>query len=146
MRLRRNQLLTTLPILPTEWEVNFQLSANVLPTKRKSYSIFHMTNDNGDKIPSIVFHPLSGLRIYNDGYDKGFVKSFPKVLGNKDPAERTRKRIDIKISQESVDGKLMFSVVIDGVNQFSWETKRPKQFENVNVFAAKRKGPFLTVG
>ena len=54
MRLKRNHLLTTLPILPTEWKVNFQLSARKkLNPPKKLYSIFHMSNANVDKISAI---------------------------------------------------------------------------------------------
>ena len=141
MRLRRGNLLTTLPTLPTEWQVSFKLSANVLPTRRKTYSIFKMTNDNEDKIPAVLFHPRSGLRINNDGHEKGFIRNFPRVLGNEDPTKQNRKWIDIKMSQEIVNGRMMFSVIIDGVNQFSLETRTPKQFENVKIFAAKRRAP-----
>ena len=140
-RLQRGHLLTTLPTLPTEWQINFKLLAKVLPTRRRTYSIFHMTNGNGEKIPAVFFHPLSGLRIYNDGHGKGFVRNFPRVLGNRDPAKQRRKWINIRMSQEIVDGKMMFSVLIDGVNQFSLETRNPRQFENVNVFAAKPRAP-----
>ena len=108
MRLKRNHLLTTLPILPTEWKVNFQLSARKkLNPPKKLYSIFHMSNANVDKISAIYFHPNVGLYIYNNGHFQGVVRSFLRVL-----AKKERKWIDIRMSQELVDGKLMFSVTI----------------------------------
>ena len=77
--------------------------------------------------PAFRFHPEKGLIIKNDAVEIGYKVAIPKPKG---------KRINFKISQTLMQGKLMFRVVINGVKKVRTEIKDPYFHQNVEVYAA----------
>ena len=84
------------------------------------------------KNPAVNFHPEKGLVIRNDAVKyRRYKVAIPKVA-----RKPKRKWTNIKMSQQLMKGKLMFRVVIDGVEEALTEIKDPNFLQNVEAFAA----------
>jgi hypothetical protein len=141
--LTANTLLTTLPSLPLEWMVEFQLK----PTNFDHpdwVSIFHMTiggdfDNIGDRTPAVFFHPNDGLRINSDvsNQHSNFLRDFP--------APPIGEWTKIQISQELVNHEFKYRISINENKKFAvgvcvcvWGVDNSKAdgFKKVKVFAA----------
>ena len=133
LTLTKENLLTTLPILPSEWMVEFMFK----PTNYDNpgwTSIFHMTiggnaENLGDRNPAVFFNPSRGLMIVNSLND------------NKDdyidlPAPTIDKWTKIRMSQEIENGNTKVKVFINDKEMFRALNYKPTSFENVKVYAS----------
>ena len=126
LKLRRNQLATTLPTLPNEWRVNFKLLPKSI--QRRGQNIFQMTSGNGKLILAVSVDPrrLLGLRV-NKGKQK---HDFPEVFSWRDSininnkGKWVQKWTEIEILQELQNDRMILSVAVDGSNQFTSETNK----------------------
>ena len=131
--LTKENLLTTLPILPREWMVEFMFK----PTNYDNpgwTSIFRMTiggdrENLGDRNPAVFFNPSRGLMIVNSLND------------NKDdyidlPAPTIDKWTKIRISQEMVNEKIKLRIFIDEEEKLNAEHSKAVSFTNVKVYAS----------
>ena len=81
------------------------------------------------KTPVVDFHPEKGLRIRNDAVKARYNVQVPEVA--KKPKG---KWINVKMSQILMKRKLMFRVVIDGVEKALMEVKDPSFYKNAKVY------------
>ena len=132
LSLTKNNLLTTLPILPHEWMVEFMLKPTNLESSGWT-SIFHMSiAENccnvGERIPAIFFKPSYGFRVDTALNNKAaFENSFP--------APAKDKWTQIRVSQELLHWQFYFRVFIDDAEKLVVENLTPVKFVNVKVSA-----------
>ena len=128
----KNNLLTTIPSLTKEWVVEFSFK----PTNSQHEgwtTIFHMTKggewDYGIRTPAVFYHPgycLQVTSVVNNNVN--FYNLFP--------APTVGEWTKIRVSQELLDYKLKFRVLIDGVEKVNVENENAVVFQNVKVFAS----------
>ena len=130
--LKKSSLLTTLPILPKEWRLTFEINPK---SYASSYSqVLQISKGGkvgqiGDRTPSLWFHKSRGIYLVTAlsgkaNVGKFFRNSLPRV------GEWTR----LVISQAKVGSKYIFSLVVDGEELWSAENLRPLEFSNVKVY------------
>ena len=131
--LTQNALLTTVPMLPHEWMVEFLFKRTNSSTNEWT-SIFHMTvggdrSTIGDRTPAVFFNPNFGFQIASacNGSDN-FNKDFPAP-----PIDVWTK---IKVSQELLHGQFKYRIFIDGSEKLNVGNLKAVGFENVKVYAA----------
>ena len=138
MPIVKDTLLTSFDTLPNEWKVIFELKPSNLTLNPWDdwLNIFHMTNRAGgevfgDKNPKITFSSRQGLWICSA------VKDNPNycVMGFKDMLTVGR-WTRFEVSQEFVDTKLMYRVVINRAKVFSMENKLTGSVKDVKVYAS----------
>ena len=131
--LSKNNLLTTLTILPREWMVDFMFK----PTTYSgiSYqSILHLTNQStntakyGGRVP--------GLWSYKGKLRIEYAKDNKGTWSHNLPGPPAGKWTQITLSQEYLSGKFRFRVLIDGVVKYSVENAQDGQFRDVRVYAS----------
>ena len=135
LEVKPNNKVTTLPFLPKQWKVIFRL----LPIDVRDWwiSVLHMTTgeDNccyGSQTPAIFVKSSVGLTVHSaiSGQKKEGVL-FPS------PYPTVGVYTTIEITQEiNEEGRMMFRVVIDGVEVHDVENTDPRVFENVVVYVA----------
>jgi len=136
--LSQNNLLTTIPRLTKEWVVEFCFK----PTNFNYgdwTNIIQMTiggrhGSYGDRTPGVFYHPtqLGPSQLYF----ASAVNNNPNFSHNL-PAPSVGKWTKIRVSQELLNtNKLMYRVIIDGVEKINVENKNTGLFQNVKVFAA----------
>ena len=157
-KLKQNNLLTTLPILPTQWKVSFKMLPNhpmapprcdsmnsywCRPPQPKWRTVLFMTDGSAlqkrGKVksgfragPAVYFHLEKGLNVQNSfNQPRRHSKTFHEV-SKKSAGEWT----DVKIEQKLLKGKLMYRVIIDGLVRLSKENRKPENRTNVEVWAA----------
>ena len=126
LKLRNNQHATTLPTLPNEWRVNFKLLPKSI--QRRGQNILQMTSGNRELILAVSVDPrrLLGLRI-NKGKQK---HDIPEVFSWRDSininnkGKWVQKWTEIEILQELRNDRMILSVAVDGLNQFTSETNK----------------------
>ena len=132
----KNTLLTTLPLLKKEWKVSFDFKANNL---RGLGQIFHMAAGGagagagaayGDRTPAIWVHSSRGFLVSSAVGGKYSYAKYFKPLPS--PGEWT----SIKVAQELVGSRMVYSITIGGKKVFSVTNSKPAQFENVKVYAS----------
>ena len=129
-----NNLLTTIPSLTKEWMVEFSFKPTNLQHGGWT-NIFHMTKGGewgsyGVRTPAVFYHPDNGLMVtsaVNNSFDFRYLFPSPTV------GQWTK----IRVSQELLDNKFKYRVVIDGVEKVV-ENKNAVAFQNVKVFASNR--------
>ena len=133
--LKRNTLLTTLPILTKEWNVSFEF--NPQSYNYKGYAqILQMTiggksGNIGDRTPALWIHKTRGVYISTTLNGKPSVgKSFP----TKKPS--INEWTTVEISQSKMGSKYMFSLVVKGETLWIVENSSPKEFSDVHVYAS----------
>merc|ERR1712061_329587 len=132
-KLKRNALLTTLPSLPREWMVEFEVKPTIFDHDGWS-NIFHMTKGGdartiGDRIPAVFYHPRSGLGIRSHiNQEPNYAEQFDSL-----PIGEWTK---IRVSQELIGGKFRYRIFIDEKEETNVENSRAVGFENVKVFAS----------
>ena len=134
--IRRNHLLTTIPILKKEWRISFEFKG----TNFKGLSqVFHMTAGGkgagsgakyGDRTPAIWTHASKGLLISSAVGGQFSYSKFFKPLPT--PNEWVR----IEVGQELIGSDVIYSISIDKKKVFSIRNSKPSEFKNVKVFSA----------
>ena len=136
-----DNLLTTLPILPKEWRVSFDLKPTRMENNSTDWNnIFqmHVQGSNwpevGCKIPEVQFNLENKLAIYSaincETVNLGSDKMPTPVLD-------TWTSIKIIQKQEKDDGAYSNKVLIDEELLYRTDNSQPQIFENVEVFASK---------
>ena len=135
-KIRRNNLLTTIPTLTKEWRVSFDFKANSI--RRGFQQVLHMTIAGkgagsgakyGDRTPAIWVHSSRGFLISSAvGGKYSYAKYFK-------PQPRPRRWVKIEVGQELVASEMIYSISINNKEVLSVKNSKPPQFENVKVFA-----------
>ena len=134
--LTKSNILTTIPRLTKEWVVEFSFKptnlqfrgwTNILKmTIKKSYG----TLSYGDRTPAVFYNFWFGLTITSAvNNNANFQKSFRA-------ASTVGEWTKIRVSQELMNNKLKYRVIIDGVEKINVENRNAVVFHNVKVFAA----------
>ena len=134
--MKRNQQVGFLPVLKKEWKLTFAIKPTG-PLLTGWNSILRATSTSGnvgrmgDRLPAILFHSnknnfamgihhaLSGNANYHF-WSSGISKS---------------NWTTVELKQEFVNGKYMFSVLINNVLEKSEENTKPQTFHDVKIFA-----------
>ena len=136
--LKRGSLLTTLPTLSQDWRISFQFNPFNFTSSGNGYtSLLHLTSGGkwgnfGDSTPSIFFQPNFGMQVVS------------AINENPDFKYKTNLKLSIpvsqwstiSVSQESLGGVVIFSIVVNGEEAFAIENTQPKEFKSVKVFAS----------
>ena len=134
--IKRNTLLTTIPLLKQEWRVSFELKANKFSGLQQ---ILHMTRGGkgsgsgskyGDRTPAIWTHSSRGFLISSAVNGKYSYSKYLKSL----PAVGVWTKIEV--GQQLVGSKMVYSITIGGRKVFSVTNSKPSEFENVKVYAS----------
>ena len=138
-QLKKGKLLTRIAKLNKEWRVSFE----VKPTsfKAKLSSVLHMTTVKGkgakpgDQTSAVWFHKTNGILIaaYVNG-NKSFVKTFEGL-------PKSGEWIKIDISQVKAGSQYIYTIAINGQEEFSEENTKAVEFSNVHVYASS---PFFS--
>ena len=129
----KSNLLTTLPVLPREWMVDFMFKPTNV-TMKGLKSILHLTDKDintgsyGGRIPSVWLSTASFHIEYarNNTGNRGHVLPGPPV----------GKWTQITIIQEDFSGKSRYRVLIDGVEKYNVENPQDGHFNNVMVYVS----------
>ena len=135
-----DNLLTTLPILPKEWRVSFDLKPTRMENNSTDWNnIFqmHVQGSNwpevGCKIPEVQFNLENKLAIYSAINCETVSLGYDKM-----PTPALDTWISIKIIQkQEIDGTYSNKVLIDEVLLYRTDNSHPQMFENVEVFASR---------
>ena len=135
-KIRRNNLLATIPLLKKEWKVSFDFKANSFKGLQQ---VMHMTIGGkgagsgakyGDRTPAIWTHPSRGFLISSAvGGKVSFAKYFKALPGKGE-------WISIEVGQELVASKTFFYISIGGRKRIFTQNSRPTEFKNVKLFAS----------
>ena len=134
--IKRNTLLTTIPLLKQEWKVSFELKANKFSGLQQ---ILHMTRGGkgsgsgskyGDRTPAIWTHSSKGFLISSAVNGKYSYSKYLKPL----PALGVWTKIEV--GQQFVESKMVYSITIGGRKVFSVTNSKPSEFEKVKVYAS----------
>ena len=137
LQIKKNQLLSTLPILKREWKVSFDFKASSYGSGFRQ--LLHMTiggkgsgqgSRYGDRTPAIWTHSSRGFLVasaVNGRYS--FSKYFKKL-------PKAGEWISIEIGQELKSSKMVYSVIIGGTTVLSTTNTKPFEFKKVKVYTA----------
>ena len=133
-QLKKGKLLTRIAKLNKEWRVSFE----VKPTgfKAKLSSVLHLTAGSrgskpGDQTPAVWFHKTKGILVaaFVNGKNS-FLKTFKDLL------PESGDWVKIEVSQVKAGSQYIYSIAINGEEQFSVENRKAAEFSNVSVFAS----------
>ena len=138
--IKRDNLLTTLPVLKKEWRVSFEFKATE-EIKDGFSQILHMTIGGmgaglnakyGDRTPAVWTHSTKGLLVVSAvGGKVGYSKYFK-------PLPTLGEWVKIKVGQELVGQQMIYSISIRGKEVHFVKNTKPAVFKNVGVFAGNR--------
>ena len=135
--LKRNTILTTLPILTKEWRVSFELN----PTSYNyngfaqilQLGIGGKSKNIGDRTPALWIHKSRGVYISTTLNGKASVgKFFPS---KKPPINEWT---TVEISQARKGSENIFSLIVKGEKLWEVQNTDPRQFSDVHVFASSQ--------
>ena len=134
--IKKNTLLTTLPLLKEQWRVSFDFKASRFSGLGQ---IIHMTTGGkgtgsgskyGDRTPAIWTHSSRGLLISSAVSGKySYAKYFK-------PLPTVGEWTTIEVGQELVGTKMVYSIFIGGREVFSIQNSKASAFQNVKVLAS----------
>ena len=135
LSLTNNNLLTTLPILPHEWMVEFMLKPTNLDNPGWT-NIFHMTIGGGgypngkigERTPALFFNPSLGLHFAS-------AHNGQANLAMNFPAPTVDKWTKLRMSQEMQNGKIKLKFVNNDEKMLSVYNSKAVGLENVKVYA-----------
>ena len=136
-QIKRNQLLTTIPLLTKEWRVSFEFKATSYGSGL--LQVLHMTTGGkgvgrsakyGDRTPAIWTHPTRGFLIASA---VGGKPSYAKYIKGLPP---TGEWIRIQVGEELEDSNMTYYVNINGTRVFSTTNSEPSDFIDVQVFSS----------
>ena len=140
-QIKKNQLLTTIPLLMAQWKVSFEFKASTFGSTLQQ--ILHMTTGGkgtgrgskyGDRTPAIWTDPKRGFLIssaVNGRY------SYAKYF-NKKWLPSTNEWINIEVGQELDLGRMIYYIIIGGTKVFSITNTKPSEFKDVKFFTSSR--------
>ena len=129
----KNNLLTTLPVLPREWMVDFMFKPTNV-TMKGLKSILHLTDKDrnsltyGGRIPSVWLSTAS--------FHLEYARNNTATKTHTMPGPPVGKWTQITIIQEDFSGKSRYRVLIDGVEKYNVENPQDGHFNNVRVYAS----------
>ena len=136
-KIKRNQLLTTIPLLAKEWRLSLELKVDNFGSSFKQ--VLHMSIGGkgvgkfakyGDRTPAIWTHPSRGFQISSAVRGK---HSFGKYI-KKLPAPGEWVKIEIGQALES--SEMIYYIAINGRRMVSVTNPEASEFENVMVFTS----------
>ena len=138
--LKRNTILTTLPILTKEWRVSFEFMAtsytNTL-AQVLQLTIGGKSGNIGDRTPALWIHKSKGVYVVTTLNGKANVANhFPSM---KPPLHEWT---PMELIQAKRGSKFMFSLIMQGKTVWTVENTEPREFSDVKVFAS---GPWNVV-
>ena len=140
-QIKRNQLLTTIPLLTKEWRVSFEFKATSYGSGL--LQVLHMTTGGkgvgrsakyGDRTPAIWTHPSRGFLIASA---VGGKPSYAKYIKGIPP---TGEWISLQVGQELMSSYMAYHMTyyvdINGTRVFSTTNSEPSDFIDVQVFSS----------
>ena len=135
LALTRNNLLTTLPVLPRQWMVDFMFKPTNVTTKALK-SILHLTDKEdinnanyGGRVPAVWLTSSGDFQIGCPKKNAG--TRYHSLIG-----PPVGKWTQITIIQEDFSGESIYRVLIDGVEKYNIENPQDEPFNNVRVYAS----------
>ena len=135
-KIERNEVLTNIPLLKKEWKLSFDFKATGFSGLQQ---VLHMTiggkgtgsgSKYGDRTPAIWTHSSRGFLVSSAvGGKSSYAKYFK-------PLPSLGEWTSIKVAQELVGSRMVYSITIGGKKVFSVTNSKPAQFENVKVYAS----------
>ena len=129
-------MLSTLPLLAKEWRVLLDFKANNFNGLAQ---VLHITTGGkgagsgskyGDRTPAIWTHSSRGFLVSSAvGGKYSYAKYFK-------PLPSLGEWTSIKVAQEKVGSRTVYSITIGGKKVFSVTNSKPAQFESVKVYAS----------
>ena len=129
-------MLSTLPLLAKEWRVLLDFKANNFNGLAQ---VLHITTGGkgagsgskyGDRTPAIWTHSSRGFLVSSAvGGKYSYAKYFK-------PLPSLGEWTSIKVAQEKVGSRTVYSITIGGKKVFSVTNSKPAQFENVKIYAS----------
>ena len=136
-KIKRNQLLTTIPLLAKEWRLSLELKADNFGSSFKQ--VLHMSIGGkgvgkfakyGDRTPAIWTHPSRGFQISSAVRGKHSFGKYIKKLPS--PGEWVK----IEIGQALESSEMIYYIAINGRRMVSVTNPEASEFENVMVFTS----------
>ena len=136
-KIKRNQLLTTIPLLAKEWRLSLELKVNNFGSSFKQ--VLHMSIGGkgvgkfakyGDRTPAIWTHPSRGFLISSAVRGKQSFGRYIKKLPS--PGEWVK----IEIGQALGSSEMIYFIAINGRRMVSVTNTEASEFENVMVFTS----------
>ena len=146
---KSDHLLAEVPVLPDEWKISFKLKPRKATSwlgHRGSSNVLLLTNWVRGFSPPRIFLGRRGVLRIISGVNGPHSTSYFAGVANK---LQRGEWVEIQISQEFTTGlpkKLMYQVIIDGVEELSLENKTPQFFENVKVYTGWSSGGVWALG
>ena len=132
--LSKNNLLTTLTILPREWRVDFMFKPTTY-ISTNYHSILHLTNQS-DRNTHKYGGRVPALWGYKGELYIECAKNNNMRRAHKLPKPPAGKWTQITLSQEYLSGKFRYRVLINGVEKYNVENAQDGQFRDVRVYAS----------
>ena len=130
----KDKLLATIPKLPNEWRLTFEV--NPTDYSASSFaSVLHMTIGGkggkivGERTPAIWFHKSKGILVSTAFGGKASYNKYFKPLPT--PGEW----IGFEISQVLIESQYMFNITIGGQTRFNHANKKPVELDGVKVYS-----------
>merc|ERR1711974_50021 len=137
LTLTKSNLLTTLPVLPRQWKVDFMFMPTLVTNTADYKSILHLTDKEekntasyGGRVSALWLHDNGALHIECAQNNTGTFWDFSV------PNPPVGKWTQITITQEILSGKSWYSVFIDGVERYKTRNAQDREFSDVRVFAS----------
>ena len=136
-KIKRNQLLTTIPLLAKEWRLSLELKVDNFGSSFKQ--VLHMSIGGkgvgkfakyGDRTPAIWTHPSRGFLISSAVRGKQSFGRYIKKLPS--PGEWVK----IEIGQALGSSEMIYFIAINGRRMVSVTNPEASEFENVMVFTS----------
>ena len=138
-QIKKNQLLTTIPLLMAQWKVSFEFKASTFGSTLQQ--ILHMTTGGkgtgrgskyGDRTPAIWTHPSRGFLISSAVSGK---YSYARWISKK-WFPSTDEWINIEVGQELDLSRMIYYIIIGGTKVFTITNTKPSEFKDVKVFTS----------
>ena len=137
LTLTKSNLLTTLPVLPREWKVDFMFMPTLVTNTEDYKSILHLTDKEekntasyGGRVPALWLHDNGALHIECAQNNTGTFWDFSV------PNPPVGKWTQITITQEILSEKSWYRVFIDRVERYKTRNAQDREFSDVRVFAS----------
>ena len=121
----------TIPTLGKEWRVSLEFKPSDYSLSVWS-NLLHLTlGDNGDRTPSVQFHPDVGMAIFSAVSGN---KSFTTFIMDDRPL--VGEWTSLEISQEKEGENFVYKIVIGDKMVFSVENNQTEEMNDVKVYAS----------
>ena len=137
--IEEHHLLAKIPVFPHEWKIRLQLKPKekALQYRASWNNVFLLTTglQTGKRfLPPSVYLGNGGIFKIVYGVNKPYAVRFYGIPYKKKTKLKNGEWIEIQMSQEMRDGKLLYRVIIDGKEVLSVENRKPKIFQNIELY------------